>query len=900
MTQSSFAKRPSENSANNGKNVPPTLGTKLKRLARDISGGARRFLPQAMRSRAALGATATKQRGADGSASAASEAGHPSWTQVCFLHALPGTDTDPACAVLIDGTLRRFIACKGINALLSSHDDQEYLARGFANLANVANCDLQIVVTSRNLPVDEYLTRYQELIRTDDQYLRWYSSYTDIWFRRMQQVAFVPQRDFYVILSYRPNDVALDSWNGRRTKKKHEECVDRFDRITKTVLEQLRQSGLRPQVMNNRDVRQLLYQHLNPNLCQSQPVPARKTSQSEASTLAQSELSVDWKHVKLDQTYISSLYMADPPHETWFGWLSDLLTLGVEYTLSLFIHTCDQEQVRKDLIYKHRVGFVCSASMYCPDLEGLEATASAATAVQDFLRSNNKAFDVSLYIRTHAGSPQQLQSNTDEIRRVFHNRGARMEPADGMQFATWQSTLPIGVDAVAICHRLMSPVVGTLWPFFTASCGTPDGVPFGFALASREPVLLNPFFRGSGKDANNMFVVGTTGAGKSFAVSMLMLRLLPLGMKFVLIDKTIDKNGAYRFITELLGPEMCAYIDLGPNCGQIINPFDLGPDDQIGNPSASKLEFLLMLLDIMLAPQNMEELNVEEKSLLDELLREAYRDAGKRNTVPTMSDLMRITEKAGKKSKVQAQKDRFQNLSRALKLFTKGSSYGGFVDGQTNVDTDKMFIVFDTREVNDPRLERMAAFLLAEFIRRKAQENKARKIKFAAIIDEAATLMRFKAGARLLDDLSRRGRQYGMMLVTITQQLKDFFRQAEIADSVVKNAHMKILLRQDASDLPLLRDTLRLNDAEIAAISSFSRDDEKRKDSQCLLIVGAVRGTLRLVPSPMDYWVCTSEPISDIPARKEIILQLQEEFPELDELSLLRRAVYELGMRVSA
>lgn len=900
LTQSTFAKRPSENSAYTSKTVQPTLGTRLKRLAREVTGGAKRFLPQS--SPPLLGAAGVERTDSDQAhhANTPADSRFSSWSEVCFLHALPGEDTDEACAVLVDGTLRRFIACKGINALLSDHDDQEFLSRQFANLANIAGCDLQIVVTSRNLPVDEYLTKVQQLINTEDEYLRWYSTYTDCWFRRMQEVSFVPQREFYVIVSYAPPDT-VSSWKGKRSKAKHDEHVEHLDRITKTVSDQLRQSGLRPQIMSIRDTRQLIYQHLNPNLSQSEPLaPPRRREHSEASTLARSALQVDWNHIKLDQTQIGSLYMAGTPHETWFGWLSDLLTLSVEYTLSIFIHTCNQEQVRQELEHKHRIGFVCTASMYCPDLEGLEATHSAATAVQEFLRSSNKAFDVSMYIRTHAKSSQQLRSNMDEIKRVFNNRGAKLESADGMQFAAWQSTLPIGVDTIAICHRVMSPVVGTLWPFFTASCGTPDGVPFGFALASGEPVLLNPFFRGSGKDANNMFVVGTTGAGKSFAVSMLVLRLLPLGMKFVLIDKTIDKNGAYRFITELLGPEMCAYIDLGPNCGQIINPFDLGPEDSIGNPSASKLEFLLMLLDIMLAPQNMDELNVEDKALLDELLRAAYRDAGTRNTIPTISDLMRITEQAAKSHVEAAQRDRFLSLSRAIKLFTAGSSYGGFIDGQTNVDTDKMFIVFDTREVNDPRLERMAAFLLAEFIRRKAQENKAKKIKFAAIIDEAATLMRFKAGARLLDDLSRRGRQYGMMLVTITQQLKDFFRQSEIADSVVKNAHMKILLRQDASDLPLLRDTLRLNDAEIAAISNFSRDEEKRKDSQCLLVVGGVRGTLRLIPSPMDYWVCTSEPIHDIPARKDIIVELREQFPDMDDLSLIRRAVYELGIRTSA
>jgi len=199
--------------------------------------------------------------------------------------------------------------------------------------------------------------------------------------------------------------------------------------------------------------------------------------------------------------------------------------------------------------------------------------------------------------------------------------------------------------------------------------------------------------------------------------------------------------------------------------------------------------------------------------------------------------------------------------------------------------------------VNDPRLERMGVFILAEFIRRKAAEAKNRGMRFAAIIDEAATLMRFKAGARLLDDLSRRARHYGMMLVSITQQLKDFFRQSELADSVVKNAHMKILLRQDPSDLKLLKETLRLTDAEVVAIENFTKDEEKRRDSQCLLIVGGVHGTIRLVPSPMDYWICTSEPINDIPSRRRMIEEVKAKNPNLNHTDACRQAVYYLGLQ---
>jgi conjugal transfer ATP-binding protein TraC len=836
------------------------------------------------------------------------------WSDVCFVHSIPGDDEDEGLVVLADGSLRRYISCKGVNALLFDEADCEALARNFKEFANSCESDVQIIVKSRNLPIDEYLSRYQNQVTTDNDYLKWYARNTDQWFRRVQDVHFVPQRDFYIVISYTPpdtvdiaNDVwstlynhlsSTNSWSGKRSPQKHDEYVETLNRYTRTAFEQLRQSNLRPQILKRKEVRDLIYGDLNPGLVIKDPkAPATRPDMSEASALAQSAIRIENDYLWIDGRYIGTHYMSQPPHETWMGWLVDLLSLSVEYTLSIFIHTCNQDKVRKSLTNKYRYGVMASTQLgTAPDLEGIESTRSAASAIQDFLRSSNKAFDMGIYINTVAETHEKLTQQMDEIRRVFKNRGAVMDRGQLLQLDAWQSTLPVGVDKLAMVHQVMSPIVGTFWPFFSASCGTPDGVPFGFALASREPVLLNPFYRGGGKDANNMFVVGTTGAGKSFAISMLILRLLPIGTRFVLIDKTVDKFGAYRFITQLLGPELSAYIDLGPNSGFMINPFDLGPEDKPGEPSADKITALLSLLDLMLAPEGREELNVEEKSLLDGLIRVAYMDANFRGTVPTMSDLARVTAQAAADEVDPLQRDRLQQFARGLSLFTRSGAFGGLVDGYTNIDTEKLFIVFDTRDVNEPRLERIAVFILAEFIRRRAAEYKERRIRFAAVIDEAAMLMRFKAGARLLDDLSRRARHYGMMLVSITQQLKDFFRQSEQADSVVKNAHMKLILRQDPSDLKVLKETLRLTDAEVAAIDNFSRDEEKRKDSQCLLIVGASHGTIRLVPSPMDYWICTSEPINDIPKRQEKIKEVQEKNPQLSKWDAARQAVYYLGL----
>ena len=826
--------------------------------------------------------------------------GDASWQDICFIHSIPGRDDDEGLVVLADGSMRKYVQCKGINVLLFDDHDRDQMARQFSNFINSCETDIQIIIKSRHLSVDEYLSRYQVHIKSDNEYLKWYADYTDKWFRRIQDVSFVPQREFYVVISYQPPDCKSgQTWSGRRSVQRHEEYLDNLNRLAKTAFEQLRMSNLRPRVMTRAEVRNLIYADLNPSLVtRDHEAPPSNPTLSEASVLAGSALKIHNEYLWLDNRYIGTQYMFKLPHDTWMGWLVDLLTLGVEYTMSIFIHQCNQDRVRKELKTRYHLGTVTSNQLATPDLEGLEGTRRAAAAIQEFLRSSNKAFDCSLYISTLADTPEMLNSNIDEIRRVFKNRGATLDRGGLLQLDGWQSTLTVGVDKLAIVHRVMSPIVGTMWPFFTASCGTPDGVPFGFALTSREPVLLNPFFRGAGKDANNMFVVGTTGAGKSFAVSMMILRLLPMGVRFVLIDKTVDKFGAYRFITELLGPELCAYVDLGPNYGSILNPFDLGPEDKAkGEPSPDKLSSLLALLDLMLAPEGRDTLTVEEKSLLDGLIRLAYMEAQLAGTTPTMSDLSRVTGQAAQSEIDKLQRERLHQFARGLSLFTKSGAFGGLVDGQTNIDTDKLFIVFDTREVNEPRLERIAVYILAEFIRRKAAESKEKGIRFAAIIDEASTLMRFKAGARLLDDLSRRARHYGMMLVSITQQLKDFFRQSEEADSVVKNAHMKILLRQDPSDLKLLKETLRLRDAEVTAIEQFSKDEEKRKESHALLIVGAVHGTIRLVPSPMDYWICTSEPIRDIPKRMQMIKEVKAKNPKLTHTDACRQAVYYLGLR---
>lgn len=46
----------------------------------------------------------------------------------------------------------------------------------------------------------------------------------------------------------------------------------------------------------------------------------------------------------------------------------------------------------------------------------------------------------------------------------------------------------------------------------------------------------------------------------------------------------------------------------------------------------------------------------------------------------------------------------------------------------------------------------------------------------------------------------------------------------------------------------------------------------------------------------MDYWICTSEPIKDIPRRLKKIEEVKRKDPKLPHTDACRQAVYFLGL----
>jgi hypothetical protein len=67
---------------------------------------------------------------------------------------------------------------------------------------------------------------------------------------------------------------------------------------------------------------------------------------------------------------------------------------------------------------------------------------------------------------------------------------------------------------------------------------------------------------------------------------------------------------------------------------------------------------------------------------------------------------------------------------------------------------------------------------------------------------------------------------------------------------------MKVVMQQ-RGDINVLKDTLKLNEQEISLIQSL----EQRKGvfSEAFMIEGDHRQVIRIFPTPLEYWVSTSD-----------------------------------------
>jgi type-IV secretion system protein TraC len=671
----------------------------------------------------------------------------------------------------------------------------------------------------------------------------------------------------------------------RVRREEHDKRVRELKQIVGSLISNLEGAGVLAQAMPSNEIVRLIYQTLNPNRSLEQPAPdlnrhhrSQEFSQEELTQvpelaepspreqLAFSDVIQGVDTFFLDGFYHRMLTLKTLPEFTHSALIAKLLALPFLYRLSVQLKVPEQSAELASLQTKRRMAHSMSAtpSGNATDLESEAKLHSTEELLRELINTGQKIFYFQMAIMIKEKNLDDLDHHTKFILSRFREMNGAEGLAEGVAgFKVFKSVLPAGNTQIVRPKRIKTDNLADFLPLYQPWEGNLNPICL-FRNRMGGLVSYDPFDQSLPNF--NTLVTGSSGSGKSFLNNCVLLQYLTQKPLIYIIDI----GGSYKKLCESLGGQ---YIEVMPHHSdqacQSINPFLLPSDT--AEPSPQKIKFLLSLLETMLTDEEGEKLQKLDKSLLEEAILATYLACLPQKT-PTLSDFAKTLEKA-KGDHAQELRD----FGRMLYPWTGSRPYGRLLDTDSSFDLNSDLVVFDLKGLSSyPDLQSVMILIITDFILGKveAQPNQRKRI----LLDECWELLKSRGASQFMEYCARTLRKTGSGITFITQGLEEIER-SPIGPAILNNTASKLILMQ-RGDLEPIRKILKLNDQEMALISSLRQ--QKGSFSEAFLMANESRCVIRVVPTPLEYWVSTSDPQDHA-----LLLQAREQFKDLDLRSIL-------------
>lgn len=517
------------------------------------------------------------------------------------------------------------------------------------------------------------------------------------------------------------------------------------------------------------------------------------------------------------------------------NWLSPIINYDVNLDVAMHIYPVDSAEIMR--VLRRKVNEMESALRYNSEKGAvrdpeLEVAYQDAEELRDNLqRGNEKFFHVAMYFTIYAKNEEDLDTLTGHIETVLGGQLIYTKPALLQMEQGFNTTLPLALDELHIVRNLTSSSVATSFPFTSVDLTTGRGVLYGINRHNNSLILFDRFEL----ENANMVVFAKSGAGKSYAIKLEILRSLMMGTDAIIIDP----ENEYESLATAVGG---GYVSISLNSDKRVNPFDL-PDlgDKADGEKVlrSAIITLLGLMNLMLG-----KLTPEEDAIMDEAIRATYaaRDITsdlktQKNPAPTMSDLENVLNNMTGAA----------SLSQRLSKYTTGT-FGGVFNQPTNFDLDKGLVVFSIRDLEDS-LRPIGMYVILNYIWNKIRFDIKKRMM---VIDEAWIMMQFEDSAKFVYSIAKRARKYYLGLTTITQDVEDFLG-SNYGKAVVANSSLQLLLRQSPASIDVVADTFNLTDGEKFLLL-------ESEVGEGLFFAGTNHAAIKVVASYVEDQIVTSDP----------------------------------------
>jgi len=659
-----------------------------------------------------------------------------------------------------------------------------------------------------------------------------------------------------------------------RTRREHDDLLAEFNSLMAGVEATLQATGMAMRRMTHNDIFLEVKRALHP--LGDDVVPYRSPEQAIVYESARSQLAnVNIEDetddcLKVGGLLYSWITLKDLPDATFPGILRELVLMDFPLVVNADVTLPDQAKMVKH--YKSRLRKMLAAQRdfhggFRINVEAQVAEGQLLKVLQDLISSSLKSCQMSFVTAVRTSKPARNRLERGEAERVLADRRqrvlhaiTRMNGARGIPETLAQKRLFFGgLPAMAGGNKrevdMLTLHAADLLPVEMPWRGTPNSPLMLFETPYRQLIPFSPFDSSLG-DAN-MLIMAKSGAGKTF---MAQLFLLMMARANPLIS-ILERGDSYRPLVELMGGRV---IEVDLEGSETLNPWDLPTGE--ATPGKDKVAFLKNLTRHMLGDSP-----GSDTSLLDNLLSDAIARTYKRcairysNPIPTFDDLRDELAQWRDEERMQRTIDEAKLAAIKLRSWTgEKGIYAKLFDAPTTMKIDGNWLFFNVEGLgSDAKLETAMSMLIANAMATRATGRTGQPS--ITVLDECWSLLDSPTLAPEVVQLFRTARKRNSSVWGISQTVEDFvgteFQPREHGPGILKNATTKIVGQQPGDVTPLVNH-LSLNPVALNEIKLFNAP-RKGQYAEALLVLGEkadTTQTIRIVPTAVDYWVCTTFP----------------------------------------
>ena len=555
---------------------------------------------------------------------------------------------------------------------------------------------------------------------------------------------------------------------------------------------------------------------------------------------------IDLKHnnyIIMDGLYYSFLFIKGDgyPGAVRAGWMSSLINAGEGIDVDVHLRRENRSKTIDKVAQRIRLNRTKLRSMQdtSTDFEELTNSIQSGYFIKNGIANNNEdLFYMSVFITISAKSYEELMWRKQQMTDMLKSMDMYTSDCRFKQEAAFKSVMPF-LSIVPFLEKksqrnVLTSGAASTYMFTSFEMSDDTGVLLGINRHNNSLCIVDLFNTKKNKNAN-LNLLGTSGAGKTFTMQLLALRMRMRGIQCYILAPI--KGHEFRRACNHIGGQ---YIKLSPGSPHCINVMEirhtLTPEMELideldySEPTsmlAQKVQQLMIFFSLLIP-----DMSNEEEQLLDEALIKTYAEFG----ITHDNDSLYIDQEANPPvmKKMPILGDLHKNLlgnkmteriAVIVSRFVTGSAQS--FNQQTNVDLTNKYIVLDLSELKGKLLP-VGMMIALDYVwdNIKADITK----KKAILIDEIWQLIGVasnKNAAEFCLTIFKTIRGFGGAAISATQDLSDFFslEDGKYGRAIINNSKNKIILNLEPDEARYVQDVLKLTKTEIRSITRFERGE---------------------------------------------------------------------------